>query len=146
MTGDRAVSTVLSFVLTLGISSLLIVGLLVSTGGFVDDQRQGTVRDELNVIGQQIAADIASADRLVQNGGTDVTISRPFPNEVTGVSYRIRITASGSVATIKLSTSQPSVTVQASVRTQTTVDGGTTLSGGDVQIVYTGSQLEVQNG
>lgn len=146
MTDDRAVSTVLGFVLSLGISALLISGLLVSTGSFVDDQRRETVRDELEVIGQQISADLAASDRLVRNGGEEVRVTRPFPDEVTGLSYRIEITTSGSLTTIELRTSQPSVTVQTSVRTQTSVAGGTTLSGGDVEIVYTDPELEVQNG
>jgi hypothetical protein len=145
MNPDRAVSTVVGFVLTLGITSLLVIGLLVGTTGFVDDQRRDTARDEMEVLGQQIAADLAASDRLVRGGGITVEIERTLPNEVTGLSYRINVASTSDGATITLSTQNPSVTVEVSVRTMTDV-GGTTLNGGDVEIVYTGSALEVQNG
>jgi len=145
MNDERAVSTVVGFVLTLGIASLLVIGLLVGTTGFVDDQRRDTARDEMEVLGQQIAADLAASDRLVRGGGTTVEIERTLPNEVTGLSYRINVASTSDGATITLSTQNPSVTVEVSVRTMTDV-GGTTLNGGDVEIIYTGSALEVQNG
>lgn len=144
--GTRAVSPVLGYVLTLGISSMLVVGLLVGTGGFVSEQRHETMRDELEVIGQQIAADLSAADRLLRDGQpTDtVRVVRPLPNEVTGVSYQIEVD-SGTPTTIRLTTKTPAITVEVDVRTTNTVDSST-LSGGDVAVVETGGNLEVQNG
>ena len=53
----------------------------------------------------------------------------------------------GYVTTLELTTEDPDVSVQVSVRTVTAVDTTTTtLNGGDIEVVYTGSQLEVQNG
>jgi len=144
---DRGVSTVVGFVLTLGITSLLVIGLLVGTSGFVDGQRQGTIRDEMEVLGQQIAADIAAADRLVRAGGDTVTIERPLPNDVTGLSYRITIDG-GQPVNIILATSNPDISVEVTVRTVTDVPGTTTLNGGDVEVVYDESddELVVRNG
>lgn len=145
VTDERAVSTVMGYTLTLGISSLLIIGLLVATGGFVDDHRHQTVRDELQVLGQQLASDLSAADRLVQSGGTEVSIRRQLPEETTGLSYRITVDP-GSPAVIRLSTSSPDVTVEVPVPMTTTVQGST-LDGGPIAIVYddgTG-QLEVKN-
>jgi hypothetical protein len=143
---DRGVSTVVGFVLTLGITSLLVIGLLVGTSGFVDGQRQGTIRDEMEVLGQQLAADIAAADRLVRAGGDTVSIDRPFPNDVTGLSYLITIDG-GQPVTITLTTSDPDVSVEVTVRTVTDVAGGTTLNGGPVEVDYDESsdELVVQN-
>ncbi|MFC7028484.1 hypothetical protein ACFQH8_15745 [Halomicroarcula sp. GCM10025710] len=61
---DRAVSTALGYVLTLSIASLLVTGLIIAGSGFVEDRREQVVREELTVIGQQIGADLARADRL----------------------------------------------------------------------------------
>lgn len=146
-TDERGVSTVVGFVLTLGITSLLVIGLLVGTSGFVDGQRQSTVRDEMEVLGQQIAADIAAADRLVRAGGDTVAIDRPLPAGVTGLSYQITI-SSGQPVTITLATSNPDISVEVTVRTVTNVAGGTTLNGGDIEVVYDESndELVVQNG
>jgi len=144
--GDRGVSTVVGFVLTLAITSLLVIGLLVATSGFVDGQRQRTVRDELEVLGQQVAADVAAADRLVRAGGNAVAIDRPLPDDVTGLSYQLSVDG-GTPVTITLSTSNPDVSVEVTVRTVTDVAGGTTLNGGDVRVVYDDSadELVVQN-
>lgn len=147
VTDDRGVSTVLGFVLTLGITSLLVIGLLVGTSGFVDGQRQSTIRDEMQVLGQQVAADIAAADRLVRAGGDTVAIDRPLPSDVTGLSYQMTIDA-GPPVTITLATSNPDVSVEVTVRTVTDVAGGTTLNGGDIEVVYDqgSDELVVRNG
>jgi len=149
VTRDRAVSTVVGFVLILGVASLLVTGLLVATGDFVDNQRQETIRDEMEVLGQQLAADIAASDRMVRAGGTTVRTERPLPERITGVTYQINVTSSGGgLTTIQLSTQDPSVSAEVSVRTTTPVASGTTVNGGDVEIVYdaAANQLEVQNG
>lgn len=140
---DRGVSTAVGYSLTLGISSLLIVGLLVSAGGFVDDRRQSTVRQELSVIGQQVAADLNGADRMVRADGSVVTVRSSLPTEVTGVRYRIEVVPdAGGGATLRLSTDTPRVTVEVGVRTTNTVDAAA-FDGGNVVVRWTGSDLEV---
>ena len=148
MSRDRGVSTVVGFVLILGVASLLVTGLLVATGDFVNNQRQETIRDEMEVLGQQIAADIAASDRMVRAGGETTRIERPLPERITGVTYQITVTSGGGVTTIQLSTQNPSVSAEVSVRTMTPVASTTTVNGGDVAIVYdaAANQLEVQNG
>lgn len=144
---ERALSTVVGYVLSLGIASLLIAGLLVATGGFVDEQREATIRDEMEVIGHQLAADISAADRLVRAGGSSVTVFRTFPDQVAGVPYKIRVDP-GSPTTLVLSTEDPEVTVEVDLRTQTSVGptGGITIDGGAVVVEYTGTKLEVSDG
>lgn len=144
-TGDRGVSTVVGYVFALGISSLLVIGLLVATGGYVSDQRQSTVREELEVIGEQVAADLAASDRLVRAGGDEIRVSRKFPDEVTGVPYTIEIDpAAGDRVTIQLSTEDPAVVVEVGVRIRTAV-AARTVAGGDIVVRYTGTTLEVTN-
>lgn len=143
---DRGVSTVLGYVLTVGISSLLVIGLLVGTGGFVDGQRQETVRDELEVLGQQLAGDLAAADRMVTVSGEEVSIDRDFPSEVTGITYTLRVNPSASSTDLVLSTENPDVSVTVTIRNRTDVDDAV-LTGGDVVVVYDqgDDELEVQN-
>lgn len=139
---DRAVSTVLGYTLTLGISSLLVIGLLVATGGFAADHRQETIRDELRVLGQQLASDLSAADRLVRTSDdADASIRRQLPERVTGLAYRIEI---GS-ETVTLTTSEPDVTVEIPVVTRTTLESST-ITGGPVVIDYDpATGLEVRN-
>lgn len=143
---ERAVSVTLGYVLTLGIVTLLLTGLLVASGEFVADQRENVVRDELRVVGQQVAHDLGAADRLVRasEGSPEVSVGRSLPPEVAGSSYAVTL-APGTPATLVLRSSNPVVTVEVLVRVETAVESSS-ATGGRVAVVYTGSGLEVQDG
>lgn len=148
-TDDRAVSTTLGYTLSLTVATLLVGGLLIASGGFVEDQRERTVRNELQVIGQQVSADVAAADRLASTDGTNdrVVVGRNLPNEVTGVRYTIAVESDGGETYLTLSTNSPDVSVRVNLATETSV-AETDVSGGDVRVVYDPSadELEVQHG
>jgi len=142
----RGVSTAVGYVLTLSVSTLLIGGLLVGLGGFVEEQRAGTARDELRVIGQQVASDLSAADRLARAGSaSEVRIDRQLPDTITGATYRIEVRAGanpGDPDRIVLRTTNPEVTVELSVYVETAV-ADSTVSGGNVVVELDGGQLEV---
>jgi len=143
----RGVSTAIGYVLTLSVATLLVGGLLVGLGGYVEDQREGTARDELRVIGQQVASDLSSADRLARVGSPEeVRVSRQLPDSVTGTTYRIEV-ADGATpddpVTIELRTTDPDLTVDLAVRIETEVVDST-VGGGDLVVRLDGSgELEV---
>ncbi|WP_117591724.1 DUF7266 family protein [Haloprofundus halophilus] len=143
---DRAVSTTLSYVLALGITGILISGLLVAGGGLVEDQRDRTVEDELRVVGQQLAADLETADALARSApsGT-VRLDRQLPPRVVGSSYVVDVAdddGDGDGDVIRLSTSNPDVTVSVPFATRTAIVPES-VSGGAVRIEYTGSELVI---
>lgn len=143
----RGVSTAIGYVLTLSVATLLVGGLLVGLGGYVEDQRAGTARDELRVIGQQVASDLSSADRLARVGSPDeVRVSRQLPDSVTGTTYRIEVVDGATPddpVTIELRTTDPDVTVDLAVRIETGV-ADSTVGGGDLVVRLDGSgKLEV---
>ncbi|MFC7098600.1 DUF7266 family protein [Halobaculum marinum] len=140
---DRATSTALSYVLTLGITALLISGLLIAAGGTVDSQRTATTQEALEVVGQQLSSRLMAADRLVVAGGDEVVVRGTYPDAVSGTRYTVTITP-GDPVTIELAASSVDVTVTVAAATNTTV-APASVSGGDVEIVYTGGQLEVQS-
>jgi len=115
--GERAVSPVFGYVLTLAIATMLVGGLLVSAGGFIDDQRRNTAQSELRVVGQQISADVSAADRLARTDGADDTrVTRRIPSEVVGSAYTVEVAV------------------------------GSSADGGRIVVVYNGSAVVVQNG
>jgi PKD repeat protein len=65
---DRATAPALTYVFAIGISAILVSGLLVSASGFVDDRRRETVREELEIVGERIGASIAAADAASDDG------------------------------------------------------------------------------
>ena len=147
---DRGVSPVFAYVLTLGISTLLISGLLIAAGGFVDTQREATSRSELRVIGQQVSADIAAADRMTRTeGSTEVSISRDLPERVVNSQYSLSVRNDANGPTnpyLQLTTVEPNVTVDVGVASETTV-GPSTISGGEMVVEYddAADELVVKN-
>jgi len=152
MTDQRAVSTTLNYALSLSLATLLITGLLVAGGNFVQDQRERTVRTELRVIGQQISADIATVDRLVQTKESGslstVELERQLPETVSDTTYSVDITEESPVYTIILTSTNPDISVGVSINTQTDLSTSTSFSGGTIEIRYPNAEdeIEVVNG
>lgn len=149
MRDDRAVSTTLSYVLTLSIAAILVSGLLLAGGSYVDERREAVVEDELTVIGQQLAAGLERADRLVVAGGegnTELNVTQNLPNKVTGSGYRVSLDAGNSEIVLESTSSDISVTVGFVNRTAIR---DSTAQCGRVQIHYNTSAspnaLEVRN-
>lgn len=133
----RAVSTTLAYVLILAITSLLMVGLITAGSGFVSEQREQVIRGELKVLGQQLAADLAAADRMVEAADTtpsQVRIIQQRTDDVTGVPYRVTL-VEGTDPTLQLNTTRPSVSVTIELTNETSL-GQSSISGGDLAVVY----------
>lgn len=145
-TDTRAVSTTLGYALTLSITTLLITGLILAGGTYVEDQREQVIRSELQVIGEQVSSDLAAVDRLSQTSQTDrVVIARQVPDEIAGTTYTIEVVDAGTTnAHLELTTATPDVTVNVDLELTTTIAPGS-VGGGDVEIVYDGTDLEVRD-
>lgn len=152
---SQGVSTIVGYTITLAITTLLVSGLLLAAGGFVQNQRERAVRGELKVIGQQIAADAQAGDRFVQAGDTDFTIERDLPDTVTGSEYTIEIVASDSGSPdppykddtfVELRTEDPDIVVRVDFTVQRDIKE-TSFEGGELVVTYdTGSSaLEVDD-
>ena len=139
---DRAVSVAVNYVLTLLIATVLLGGLVVAAGGVIESQSNNSVHDELGVIGERLAADVESADRLRAAGGEDANVSvrSDLPNRVSGTSYSIEV--DGEDGEITLSSQRPEVTVTVSFTAEDV--GSTQVRGGAVVTVFEDDQLEVR--
>jgi hypothetical protein len=144
----RATSTALGYVLTLGIASLLISGLLIAGGGLMESQREQTARIELEVIGQTVADDLSSAARLADCDSCELRLRIDVPSRVAGEAYLIEIVEVSPPDTYRLalSTSQSNVAVNVTARTARPV-AETTVTGGTMIVEYdpASGQLEVRN-
>lgn len=134
MTDDRAVSSTVNYVLGLGIAFALVTGLLLAGGNFVQDQRESSIRTELEVVGEHVSADIMMADRLNGTAGGDGTIRvrRSLPNRVSGSPYVMAIEG-GEDPQLVLETDSPAVTVEVAF-TNTTAVETSRVSGGPVTV------------
>ena len=142
---DRGVSTVVGYVLNLGIATILVTGLLISGASLVDQQRERTVRAELDVIGNRIAADLEMADRLLRTGDASVTVRSDLPRTVAGSDYSVEVQTDNGTVSLALETSSPSITRSIPVRNVTPIQQGT-VSGGDLRIETVDNRLVVTDG
>lgn len=142
---DRGVSTVVGYVLNIGIATILITGLLISGASLVSDQRDRTVRSELDVLGNRLAADLETADRLLRTGDGEVTVRTVLPDRVAGTEYHIAVQTTDGAVEIRLETTDSSITRTVPVRNTSRVKTGT-VGGGDVVIDGEAGRLEVSDG
>jgi len=143
MIGVRALSTALGYTLTLAITAVLVSGLLISGGSFVEDQRERVIKSELDVVGEQLTSHLNAADRLNQSAAgslTDRTISirQPFPADVAGTPYRV-ILVEQPEPVLRVETSDGEIGTEVEL-TNTTDMAQSRASGGTVVIEYDPSQ------
>lgn len=134
---DRGVSFTVSYVVTLAITAVLIAGLLLTAGHVVKDQRETSVRDEANVVGDKVTASVMAADRLVRTGNTsnvEVTVGVTLPAQFADKPYVIKLSGGNDSAVI-VQTKTPSVKVRVPLKTDTPIES-TTVTGGPVHVIY----------
>jgi hypothetical protein len=142
---NRGVSTVVGYVLNVGVATILLSGLLLGGATLVENQEERTVRAELDVVGNRLAADLETADRLHRSANGSVTIRSELPERVAGSPYEVRLVGTASGATIELSTETPAVSRRVPVANATSIRE-TTVSGGDLVVEATPRGLEVTDG
>ena len=147
---DRAVSSTVTYVLTMAITAALLAGLITAAGGLVKNQRTQAVRNELHVVGERMAGELTSADGLVQAGTQPtVRLRASHQRQVAGRYYSVEVVTDGkppcsSAECLVLGTDDVTVTVP--FATKTPVEPGN-VSGGTVVIEYdaTNETLAVRN-
>lgn len=146
---DRAVSTVVSYVLTLGIITLLLTTLVGVFAPVVTSQQDDATRSTLEVIGNDIAGDLESADRLAGVvGDGEVELRTRLPDRIGGSTYEVEIEPEGNSYKILLQSDDLETPVTVSVVTDADVETDPdTLEGGILVITYDGDQerLVVKN-
>jgi len=86
----RAVSVAVTHVLAIGITTILIVGLLTAAGGLADDERDQSAREQLRMIGSSMANQIEKADELGRSGA-NVNVREEFEGTVSGGPYTVSL-------------------------------------------------------
>ena len=152
---DRAVSITVNYVIVLGISAVLVSGLLVGAGGYVQDQRTNVVREELTVVAEQLATGISDADRLARADAQSrsVRVGVTLPARVAGESYRITVTNRSTPGgepmrhELTLRSSRTDVSVTLTISTLVDLDEGS-VGGGwvVVELDASGSTLVLTDG
>jgi hypothetical protein len=135
----RGVSVTVGYPLNLAIATVLFSALLVGGSGLIDSQTRTVTRDELSVTGQQLAAELSDADRLVRAGDesavSEISVRSELPERTAAGSYTVDIDHTGTGGTIVLETRSPRMTVTVPFRSETAIEN-TTVDGGPISIEY----------
>ena len=145
---DRGLSPVVGYILTFGVTAILVGGLLIAAGTFVDDHRHNTAEAELQVLGQQLSADIAAADRLTRTDGTaETNVHRSLPNRVVGAHYTITIREDGDGPTnpyLELEAPDLDIAVTVGLTSVGEVEP-VSIDSGDIVVEYRDEKLVIRN-
>ncbi|HKL30680.1 MAG TPA: hypothetical protein VJ898_15610, partial [Natrialbaceae archaeon] len=134
-------SVAVTHVLAIGITTILIVGLLTAAGGLAEDEQERSAREQLQMIGSSMANGIEQADDLGRQGA-NVSVRKEFEGTVSGKSYTVDFETgsecdaatidSEACLVLDLSNSDVSATVGVSNRSAVTFEH---LGSGTVRIV-----------
>lgn len=142
--GRRSLSVTLNYVIVLGITAILISGLIFAGGTFVEDQRDRAIRGELTVIGTHLASNVEQVDRYVEagEGPSAAYVNQSFQRQVTGQNYDVELLANdGEPAPpqLVLGAAGTDVTVRVNVTIRTDVVE-TVAQGGTISVAYDDSE------
>lgn len=94
-------------------------------------------------LGERLAADLATVDRLARTGSA-VELERELPAAVVGATYRIGI--DGERLVLRSERADGSVTVSFVAERDVEIAGGDSLGGGPVVIAFEDETIEVRDG
>lgn len=150
---DRGVSVAVTHVLTVGITAILISGLLLGSSSLLETQQERSAENALTTIGERLASDITSLDQQASSSAT-AAINTSHQRQVAGSQYSVTLLNSGcstyplidSSPCVVLESKGEDVTVAIPLSEDIAVDDGATVTGGPIEIVYDGSQITVRAG
>jgi hypothetical protein len=141
MMGDtRAVSPAVTQALTIGISTILITGLLLGGSSFIDTKRENTVRQGLQDIGAGVSSDLVRLDQFDTAGvSNDLSFSSDYPDRIGGENYRVRLAPGPDRTTIYINSTTSELGTQVRFENRTGVCENR-VTGGQIAIVYDASE------
>ncbi|WP_226010297.1 DUF7266 family protein [Halomicrobium salinisoli] len=140
---DRAVSTTVSYVITVGIALALVTGLIAAGTTMVEDQNRRTTQSQLQTIGHQVAGTLELADRTVRGSDsvTELNLTVDLPEQVVGSEYYVDV--QDDMVAVNASDVGVSMPVDYSVERNVVERDG--YEGGTLYVTYESGDLEVKD-
>lgn len=150
---DRAVSVAVTHVLTVGITAVLISGLLLGSSSLLETQQERSAENALTTIGERLGGEITSLNHSTSAGET-ASINTSHQRQVAGSQYSVTLLESGCSAYPLIDTSPcvvlesqgEDVTVAIPLSESIDVAHDVTVTGGPIEIVYDGNEITVRSG
>ncbi|QLG62799.1 DUF7266 family protein [Halorarum salinum] len=137
---DRAVSVTVNYVIALALSAILVSGLLVAGGTFLENRQESVTREEFDVLGEQLATGIAETDSMAATGADELRVAVQLPGSVAESGYLIRVSENAPPTdqpgeyVLTFSSPVSDVSRNVTVRTQVPM-AETQVAGGTVVVV-----------
>lgn len=137
----RGVSTAVSYTLAIGITVVLVSGLVFTLGGLLDGQNDRATDAELRSVAEGVATEIDKMDRLAARTGSDGTYATRVdgPGLLAGSSYTVSVDescADGRCLVVDTGTRSHSVPLATS-------SASGSVPGGTIWIVASGESIEL---
>lgn len=133
----RGASITVTHALTLGITTILISGLLLSSAGLIQEQQNRVIESGFNDISQSVVNELLRIDRLAEgNVNSDITSRVPYSQRVGGVNYEIAIdTLPNGNGVVTVKTIDGTIDVPVRIQTDASVCERE-VNGGPIKVVY----------
>lgn len=141
---ERGVSTAVSYILAIGITVILVSGLVVGMNSMMGSHSDRAVDSELRVIGEGLGTEITSVDRIAMSASPDDkhVMRVEAPMFIAGEPYRIELEPGNSDhARLRLITTERQHTVFLDNRSEIQASS---VHGGTIWIVTDGEKLSLE--
>ncbi|ACV48256.1 MULTISPECIES: DUF7266 family protein [Halomicrobium] len=134
---NRAVTPAVTHALTIGISAIMITGLLVGAGGLLDDQRSYVVENGLENVGSAVTSELVSMDQFNTTGvDADLSYTTTHPARVGGRTYDVVLEPDSPKSTLVLeATGESQRTVVYRFENESSVCASA-VDGGKINVVF----------
>lgn len=133
---SRGASIAVNHALTLGITTVLISGLILGAGSQLGEQQDRVIREGLRDVGESTVNELYRIDRLAQgNVNNDVVSEVPYPNRVGGETYELRLEETATGARLIAHTADGTKRVPIEFQVQSEICERE-VNGGPVGIIY----------
>jgi hypothetical protein len=139
---NRGVSITVSHVLTIGITTVLVAGLVIAAAGALTDQRERAAQSQLETIGQRFAFQVEQVDTLAATGDDPfASLTTDHTDRIVNSRYEVTLTNDTSVCSgdncLLLVVQGSDTTAVVGVDLSVAVEESSAV-GGEIRIVYDG--------
>ncbi|MFC7075782.1 DUF7266 family protein [Haloarcula halophila] len=132
----RGVSPAVTQALTIGISTLLVTGLLIAGGSLIEGQTENVAREGLIDIGSGVATDLVRLDQFnTSTLNSDIEFRSRYPERVAGEQYRISLVPTSSQTRIYVNSTVEDYSTVVRFENQSRICSGT-ADGGAVTVRF----------
>jgi hypothetical protein len=154
-TDQRGASITVTHVLTIAITAILVSGLLLAAGTFLDNQRERAVEQNIRVVGERLGDEFVQVDSMMADGGREVRVRTIHLNRLGDQRYTVRLVHEGPAgcpdarpvtdACLVLNTTAPETGYIVELRNRSRVEPSS-ASGGNIRFVTDSGRISIETG